>query len=517
MFETLDHSLNKVARGTGIAIIGMTAGLLFNFIAKLIIAKQGMESNYGMFSLAMAVLNLAMLLACLGLHQGATRYIAFSRARGDAATVRKVISVSIWSTSVASILISIAVFFGADIIALSIFHNSQLAQFLRIFAVGLPFLTLLYIVAAIFRGFDRVEPQIYFQYFTLNVLFVIFLLLTAVADLPFVSVFYAYLLAIVISFIGIVVYAVKRLSFPIIPADKEADKHIIKHLFLFSIPLLGAAILGTVEVWIDTLILGYFKPSEVVGLYSAAYPLAQFISVPTFALILIYTPIVTSLYSRNLMADLKRSYTVLTKWLASITTPIFLVLCLYPEYVLSLLFGPTYIGAAPALRILSVGFIISTLLGPSVATLIALGESSFIMWAALVSVAVNVTLSIVLIPSLSIVGAAVASAVSLSLFAVIRVVRLYTLCRAQPLSKNLLKPLVISVALTLLFQLIFGKLIFVTWWTLPLLFILFYVIYGIATVFSRSFDKEDIVILLDIEKRSGINATPIKKILSKFI
>ncbi|MCJ7655962.1 MAG: flippase, partial [Dehalococcoidia bacterium] len=416
-----------------------------------------------------------------------------------------------------SILISIAVFLGADIIALSVFHNSQLAQFLRIFAVGIPFFTLLYIVAAIFRGFDRVEPQVYFQYLTLNILFVIFLLLAVVADLPFVSVFYAYLLALVISFVGIVVYAIKRLSMPIIPAGEEADKDIIKHLFLFSVPLLGAALLGTVEVWIDTLILGYFKPSEVVGLYSAAYPLAQSISVPIFALILIYTPIVTGLYSRNLMADLKRSYTVLTKWLASITMPIFLVLCLYPEYVLSLLFGPTYVGAAPALRILSAGFIVSTLLGPSVATLIALGKSRFIMWAVLVSVAVNVILSIVLIPSLSIVGGAIASAVSLSLFAIIRVVRLYTLCRAQPLSRNLIKPLVVSVILALLFQLIFGKLIFVTWVMLPLLFILYYAIYGIATVFSRSFDKEDIVMLLQVEKRIGINAEPIKKILRRFL
>ncbi|MCJ7514894.1 MAG: flippase [Dehalococcoidia bacterium] len=517
MSEPLDNSLNKVARGTGIAIVGMTAGLLFGFIAKLVIAKHGMEANYGMFSLAMAVLNLAMLLACLGLHQGATRYIAFTRARGDTATVRKVISVSIWSTSVASILISIAVFLGADIIALSVFHNSQLAQFLRIFAAGIPFFTLLYIVAAIFRGFDRVAPQVYFQYLTLNILFVIFLLLAVVADLPFVSVFYAYLLALVISFIGIVVYTIKRLSLPVIPTGEEADKDIIKHLFIFSVPLLGAALLGTAELWIDTLILGYFKPSEVVGLYSAAYPLAQSISLPLFALILIYTPIVTGLYSRNLMADLKRSYTVLTKWLVFITIPIFLVLCLYPEYVLRLLFGKTYIGAAPALSILSVGFIVSTLLGPSVATLIALGKSRFIMWAALVSVAVNVILSIVLIPSLSIVGAAVASAVSLSLFAIIRAVRLYTLCRAQPLSRNLLKPLVVSVVLALLFQLIFGNLIFVMWYMLPLLFILYYAIYGIATVLSRSFDKEDIVMLLEVEKRIGINAEPIKKILRRFL
>jgi hypothetical protein len=52
---------------------------------------------------------------------------------------------------------------------------------------------------------------------------------------------------------------------------------------------------------------------------------------------------------------------------------------------------------------------------------------------------------------------------------------------------------------------------------LPLLFILYYAIYGLATVFSRSFDREDIVMLLEVEKRIGINAEPIKKILKRFL
>jgi hypothetical protein len=38
-----------------------------------------------------------------------------------------------------------------------------------------------------------------------------------------------------------------------------------------------------------------------------------------------------------------------------------------------------------------------------------------------------------------------------------------------------------------------------------------------ATVLSKSFDREDIVLLLAIEKRSGINAEPLKKILRLFI
>jgi len=514
--ETLDHSLKKVAWGTGIAIIGITLGLLFNFIAKLIIARYGLEANYGMFSLALAILTFAMTLACLGLHLGATRYIAYFRAKKDAAKVQAVISLSLQLSTAASLIIGIALFLSAEAIAVHIFNSPELAQFLRIFAIGTPLFTLICIIAAIFRGFDQIEPQTYFQYIMLNLLFTGFLLLIIAVGLPFITVIYAYLTALAITFVSIAIYATRKLPKPTV-LIRGANTAMGKELLLFSYPLLVMGLLSVLMLWTDTFILGYFKSTEVVGIYNAATPLAQCISQPLFALMLIYTPVVTGFYSQNLMADLRRSYTIVTKWLAFITMPIFLVLCLYPGYVLNLLFGSAYIAAAPALRILSVGFIINTLLGPSVATLIALGKSRFIMWTALAAAIINIALNIALIPPLGIVGAAVASASSLSLLAVVRVWRLYLLCRAQPMSKNMLKPLVISVALTLLFQFIFGKLIFVTWWTLPLLFILFYAIYGIATVLSKSFDKEDIVILLDIEKRSGINAAPIKKILSKFI
>jgi O-antigen/teichoic acid export membrane protein len=197
--------------------------------------------------------------------------------------------------------------------------------------------------------------------------------------------------------------------------------------------------------------------------------------------------------------------------------PLFLVLFLYPEYVLSLLFGPDYVPAAPALRILAIGFILEALPGPNAATLIALGESRFLMWANVAATCVSLALNIVLIPKLGIIGAAIASAVSLTIFSIIRGAKVYSLCRAYPFSWNLLKPLAVSIALALLFQLIFGKFIMVTWWMLPLLFALFYAIYGTATVLTRSFDQEDIVTLLMLEKRSGINAEPAKKILRRFI
>jgi O-antigen/teichoic acid export membrane protein len=270
-------------------------------------------------------------------------------------------------------------------------------------------------------------------------------------------------------------------------------------------------------LWSDTLLLGYFKTPDVVGLYNAASPLAKFVSEPLALMMLIYIPVATGLYSQNLMAEFRRSYIISTKWIVSLTLPFFLVLFLFPEGVLNLLFGPSYVAAAPALRILSLGFIIGNLLGPRIAALVALGKVRFVFWVSLSLTALYLLLNIVLIPPLGIVGAAIASALSLTLGSIITAAKVYSLCRVQPLSNNLLKPIAASIVLALVFKFATYGIVSISWWMLILFFILYYAIYGIAIVLTRSFDREDIALLLEIEKMSNINAEPVKKILRRFL
>jgi O-antigen/teichoic acid export membrane protein len=517
MIEPLSDSLQKVTRGTGIVLIGTFISLLLGFIIRLILARYGSEADYGIYSLALMVFIFVTVLACLGLHEGTTRYVAFFRGKEALAKVRGTIAFSLQLATVASIIISVALFLSAEVIASNIFHAPDLALALKIFAGGVPFLTLINVLAAIFRGFDKAEPFAYFYFILLNVFFLLLLLAVALFNKPFIAVFYAYVAALILTFVALVTYTVKKLPLAMKVPAEEVDSSIRKELLLFSLPVLGSSVISVVLVWAATLFLGYLSTPELVGLYNAAYPLSEFISTPLTALVLIYTPVAAGLYSQNMMAELRRNYTILTKWIVSLTLPLFLVLCLFPEAVLGIFFGQPYVAAAPALRILSLGFIIRNLFGPNGNTLLAIGKPRFIMWVTLIAAIVNVLLNIILIPPLGIVGAAIASAVSFILAGIILSLKLYLSWHIQPLSKNLLKPLIASIALALLFRFTIGSFIDVTLWMLPLLFILYYVIYGIAAVLTRSFDQEDISLLLEIEKRSGINATPIKKILKRFI
>lgn len=517
MYEPLGDSLKKIVRGTGIALLGASIGILFGFITRLLIARYGLQANYGIFSLALVVLQFAAVISGLGLTQGATRFIAYFRGAGEEAKVRGTIFTSLMFSTVTSIIVGLVIFLTADIISVNIFHTPNLAPALKIFAVGIPFITLISALAAFFRGFDRIEPGVYFQDITLSALTLIPLLIIVAMGLPFVSVFYAYLAAIIVTFIALAIYTARKLPQRIGLTYMKETPPITKELLFFSLPLLGSTIMTAIVMQTDTVMLGYFKTVEMVGLYNAAHPLAAFISAPLNAMLLIYIPVATGQYSRNLMDELRRNYTVVTKWLVSLTMPIFLVFALFPEAAIHLFFGQGYVQAAMALRILSIGFIINNLLGPNGGTLIAMGHPRFLMWTTLAAATVNVVLNIALIPPMGMVGAAIASVISITVVNIIRSLRLYSLSQAQPLSKNLLKPVLISIALAFLIGILARNFITITLWMLPLLFILYYGIYGLATLFTKSFDKEDIALLLEIEKRSGINAAPVKKLLRRFL
>lgn len=515
MAENTNESLKKIGKGTIIVLVGTIVGLLFAFISRIIIARYGTESQYGIFSLALVVLNISVMIATLGLQDGTARYIAYFRGKNEIFNVHGVISASIQFATLASIILCLALFFTSDTIATMIFHDSELIFPLKIFAFSIPFLTLISIFVSIFRGLDRVKEKVYFQDILRNIFFLLLLLPIVFFGLSFTNVFYAYLISLALCAIALVLYAIKKL--PMKLGSKVRINPVGKELLFFSLPLLGVSMLLMIISWTDTLMLGYFKTSDIVGLYNAASPLAHFTNMPIGAMLFLYAPIISGLYAQNLLPELRRNYTIITKWSFSVTLPIILIFILFPEIVLSALFGANYIVASQALRILSIGFIIVNLLGPNGTTLMVIGETRFLMWASMAAAGTNIALNVALIPPLGIEGASIATAFSLALHCIIRHIKVHSLLKVNPLTKNLLKPAIIAVSLIFAIYLSVGYFLNVTFWMLPIIFVLFYALYFMAMLFSRSFDREDIDLFIAIEQKVGIDTTPLRKILRKFL
>jgi len=516
MSQNTNIALKKIAIGAGIGFIGTVIGLLFQFISRMIIARIGTQADYGAFYLAMVVIGVVVVLASFGLQDGTTRYIAYVQGKNDQNKTGKIIVASLQISIAASVFLCIVFFLLAEPIALNIFHTPDLTRPLQLLSLTVPFLTLSNILSSIFRGFSRVEALAFSQSLQ-SLLFLLLLLPIALLGMSFNKVYYAYLAGILISCIVLLVYVLIKLPKLIIINEYKIDPKVTKELLIFSLPLMGTSIFSMLTLYTDTIVLGYFKTPQDVGLYNAAYPIAFFITVPYTALLMIFTPVASNLYSQNLIGELRKDFAISTKWICFVTLPIFLVLLLFPEIVISFIFGPAYISAAPALRILSLGFIINGLFGPNVGAIIAIGQSRFLMWSVMASALSNILLSITLIPSMGFIGAAISSAVAMVLANLLISIKLFTACRAQPLSKSLLKPLITSIIIALVFQFTLGRMIVITFWMMPCLLILYYIIYVIAVILTRSFDQEDLVMLSEIDQIIGINTGPLKRLLRKFI
>jgi len=515
--EIVHTSLQKIAEGIWVYIIGTLIGTILGFAGRVIVIRYMSQSEYGLFSLALVVMNIFITISTLGLMEGVARYIAFFRGKNEEGKIRNVIYSSIKISLIASIFFTSLIFITSDFISTNIFNISDLSTPLKIFSIGIPFTVLINILISVFRGFDKVAPKVYFLDVARTAVFILLLGGIIFIGLSYINMLYCYLFSIVISSIFCVIYSIKKLpalAFTI--KEKIQSNHIGKKLLLFSLPLLAVSTLYLIINWSDTLMLGYYKTPEIVGLYNGAVPLAQLIPLFLLSANFIFVPIVSGLYSKKLISEIGRTYQILTKWIFLLTIPIGLVFILFPEVILDFLFGANYIQAAPALRILSFGFIFNIFLGLNSTSLIVMGRTKFIMYTTLIGAILNVALNIALIPFFGIIGAALASLVAYWITNILNSLKLYKISKIHPFTKNYIKTIIISIVLL---SIIYFSSFYINidFWTLCIILIIFLLFYGFLLLIIKCIDEEDLRLLLTLEKKSGLNLGPIKKILTRFL
>jgi len=519
MATIVNESLQRIAKGSFIIIGSTVFGLFFAFIGRLLIARYYTQEEYGLFAQALVILNIAAVFAVLGLREGAPRQIAYFQEKDKQPGTQGIIASSLQFPLIISSVFTIGLYFASDSIADHFFHDPAVATAIRILAISLPFFVVIQMLSAIFRGYSQVKPKAYFEDIVRNVLFLALLILIIVIGASFSYTLYAFTASMIVTCFGFMIYGALRL-----PYNVAGLRYWLKfqagwrELLLFSLPLMATMMLNMVMTWTDTIMLGYYKTSAIVGLYNAAFPIALFLlSTPLVSMAFIYSPIATELISKNLMLDMKRTYTIVTKWVFSLTIPVFAVIFLFPEVVIRIFFGVDYIEAATALRILSLGLFIHTVLGPNSATMIALGKPKVVMWTALIATIANIILNIALIPSMGIDGAAIASASSLALVNIMNSVILYSLCRAHPFTRKYIKPIVVCAILVVITYMLISQFFeHISLWLLPAIFVLLVFIYGISLILTRSFDDEDITLLTSLGDRLGTDMQPIVRIFRKF-
>ena len=516
--DIYNKSLNKIVTGTGFVSIGFLISYFFIFASSILIARRWTENEIGIYSLAYSLFEIFMIICTLGLIQGLVRSIAHARGKKELQKIPVFILSSIFYSFITSILISIILFILSDYISNNIFHESALIFPLRIFAISLPFVTLNIIFIAIFRGYEKIGPFVYFRQILGRGLILLFVIIIIFLNYSFNSLFYGHLLSGIIILLLIIIYTIKKGKLNFL---KKYDFKIIfssetKELLFFSLPLLIVDILDLVILWTSTLILGILKTTADTGFYNVAKPFAAFINFPMIALMITFIPVFSKLYSRGKLDEMRSNYLILTKWVCLLTLPIFIIFFLYTEQLISIIVGPNYLPSANVLKILAFGFILINFTGPNISTLIALGKSRFLMNITIVCAILIISLNFLLVPTYGIIGAAIGTSLAIVFMALVKIIRVYTLTKIKPFGYKLIKPTIFSFIFIIPIYLVTNPIIN-NWWSLILLVFLFYFVYLISVILTKSFEKEDLLMLELIEQKTGFKTDKIKSFLTRFI
>ncbi|MCW3131553.1 MAG: flippase [Candidatus Methanospirare jalkutatii] len=512
--EIIAEALRKTAKGTALAFFGLLLFGILDFASKVLIARHASQAEYGIFSLALSLLQICTILSCLGLQAATPRCIAFFRGRGEFEKARSIVFASLQLALIASVLCGATLFLASPLLT-TLFHLPVSAtQIFQIFAVALPFSVAVEMLASVFRGYDRVQEKVIFRDVLSNVLKVLFIVSAIALGYAFLGMICAYLLAIITASLLFFAYTfrkmweLKKRRRRRERAEEEerrgsgegrSVKGIRKKLFEFSAPLLVANVSSVLALRTDTFMLGIFKTPEIVGLYNAAIPFMQLIQIFHLSMVLIYVPIASQLYSKNLVNEMKRCYIIITKGIFSITFPFFLFIFLFSEKIIGFFFGSSYSFAGTALRILSLGMFIHVFFGPNAETLVVLGKTKWSMANSLTGVVLNASLNAILIPIFGFVGSAIASAISITLINILILLQIFSLQKIHPFAKNYLKTITIASIMLIIANVVVSIYNITSWMLILFLFLL--IIYYTCLIVTKSFEEEDRAIFHEFKRK----------------
>ncbi|MCK5355726.1 MAG: polysaccharide biosynthesis C-terminal domain-containing protein [Methyloprofundus sp.] len=172
------------------------------------------------------------------------------------------------------------------------------------------------------------------------------------------------------------------------------------------------ALMATAEgfaMFIDRLMLGFFRPMSEVGTYLVASRNTSFVLFLESAFLLVTMPIISKMYTKG--ENFKKIVSIQTISV-SIFTGLFLVLFIVlGEWIIDL-FGADFINAYTPMLILSSTYFIGSLFGAGPHVLMMIGAERKASNILLISTIINVSLNFILIPLYGIQGAAAATLAS---------------------------------------------------------------------------------------------------------
>jgi len=483
------NAINKIVKESSINFTGSAIGNILGYAWLMIMTRYLSQSDVGSFTLAQSIINISLIFVLLGMHRSLDRFIPFFNTSGDKGKIKSLLRLIFLFSLSASVIIAVGLYFGADFIGTMVFNNQDLSPLIRIAVISIPLLAVINIVIYAFTGYKELRFNVYLKQILEPVLRILFVFLLAIFGLGVIEWTWFYILTLVFTSIASIWLLSKNILQPLM--NVKSIKIDFLEILTYSWPISISSILIMVMGQIDYLILGIYHQAADVGVYRIYIQIAVVLKLVLGSMARIYKPVISELIPKGKGQEIKEVYVRVSKWVLSLTLLGFLVVVLYGDKVTSLLFTEAYAVYPMALIILALGILINSAFGPEGMTLEAYGNTKLVMVNSLIALIINIGLGFLLVPEYGIVGAAIATAVTMSIIGLLGLIEIYYLYKMQPFSLNTLKYLSIGAVTGLVFYGINSWLNFNSVLGLFVLIALMVVVYIAGFYLTNSLDDVD--------------------------
>src|SRR3989344_2069920 len=474
-----------LVKGAGFVYFGMIFSKILTYLYRIVIARIG-TSEYGIFSLGLAIINMVMFIPLLGMDEGIVRYVSYYLGLKEDAKIKGTITTALKISGFLSLIVTTILFFSSEYIAINILREQSLNIILNVLTLSIPFYVISTIYLSVIKAYKRMDYWVFIKSITENI---------SKIGITFILIFKGFgLLAAAIgytvSLIIACIIAIMIVEFKFVKIFSSKIKSITstRKLIGYSWPIMFHIIIAQLLGWTDTLMIGYFKNSIEVGIYNAALPTAHVMTIIPAGIFSLSIPIMTDLYAQKQKNEFINVYQTAYKWVYYFMVYLLIIFTIFSKEILNILFGSEYVTGSLTL----------------------IGKTKYIMINTLISTTLNIILNYFLIPRYGMLGAAAASTISLGVWTFLGFIESYYITKIHPFKKGFIKITIIGIITYVLTNLL-NKYLIVSVMKLALGLISAALIFIFLIIITKTLDREDKAILNAIKNKIT------KQILTKIL
>jgi len=403
-----------MGRAATAALIGRIAGRAIHFLGQVLAARILGPAGFGTYAVAWVVIRILAVPAALGLDVGVVKFGGAERE--DPVRVNQIISSSTLIGLAWSGLLGATLFLVADPVSRAMTGDASYGLGLRIAGVTLPALVVLRILAASLRIDGGTAAAVAVEDVLRPTLFLALLPAISLAALPESGTAVAFVgISYWIAAAAALVWSVRTRGRTSVLPPSRPRKTELQPLIRYAVPVSAASLTALLALQVDQFLIAAMLESAEVGVYAAAVQLASVFPVVLSALDLALGPRVAAAYAKDDRRSTGRAYRILAAAGVLILGPLFATLVAVPGEALSTLYGESFAVGNDVVVVLALGFVVNASAGGVALVLFMTGHHHDWLKISVVGAVLNAVFTILGTQWIGLVGAALATALSMSM------------------------------------------------------------------------------------------------------